>query len=131
RTSGSTFHSDGIVGQLRTTIPLTFFFSSRRRHTSWPRDWSSDVCSSDLVPFVLNQENPNQLFLGTFRLYRTDNARTSNAGDVRWKPISGDLTSGCTGPAPNGARACVISAIGIGGGQAVYTGSEDGLIYVS
>src|SRR5690625_8010658 len=24
------------------------FFSSRRRHTSWPRDWSSDVCSSDL-----------------------------------------------------------------------------------
>src|SRR5207253_6502973 len=27
-----------------------FFFSSRRRHTRWPRDWSSDVCSSDLVP---------------------------------------------------------------------------------
>src|SRR5439155_11121444 len=24
------------------------FLSSRRRHTSWPRDWSSDVCSSDL-----------------------------------------------------------------------------------
>src|SRR5207253_750216 len=24
------------------------FFSSRRRHTRWPRDWSSDVCSSDL-----------------------------------------------------------------------------------
>src|SRR5207253_7964300 len=23
-----------------------FFFSSRRRHTRWPRDWSSDVCSS-------------------------------------------------------------------------------------
>src|SRR5690625_7756855 len=28
---------------------LFFFFSSRRRHTRWPRDWSSDVCSSDLV----------------------------------------------------------------------------------
>src|SRR5690625_5872178 len=25
-----------------------FFFSSRRRQTRWPRDWSSDVCSSDL-----------------------------------------------------------------------------------
>src|SRR5207253_5255525 len=25
-------------------------FSSRRRHTRWPRDWSSDVCSSDLTP---------------------------------------------------------------------------------
>src|SRR5439155_14263476 len=24
-------------------------FSSRRRHTRWPRDWSSDVCSSDLM----------------------------------------------------------------------------------
>src|SRR5690625_4736172 len=31
-------------------ISLRFFFSSRRRHTRWPRDWSSDVCSSDLVP---------------------------------------------------------------------------------
>src|SRR5690625_6755122 len=28
---------------------LVFFFSSRRRHTRWPRDWSSDVCSSDLL----------------------------------------------------------------------------------
>src|SRR5690625_6781732 len=28
-----------------------FFFSSRRRHTRWPRDWSSDVCSSDLLHF--------------------------------------------------------------------------------
>src|SRR5690606_39703617 len=26
-----------------------FFFSSRRRHTSFSRDWSSDVCSSDLA----------------------------------------------------------------------------------
>src|SRR5206468_5985436 len=28
-----------------------FFFSSRRRHTSSDRDWSSDVCSSDLRGF--------------------------------------------------------------------------------
>src|SRR5207253_3940914 len=28
---------------------VSFFFSSRRRHTRWPRDWSSDVCSSDLA----------------------------------------------------------------------------------
>src|SRR6266498_4709317 len=26
-----------------------FFFSSRRRHTRCGRDWSSDVCSSDLI----------------------------------------------------------------------------------
>src|SRR5699024_12041225 len=28
---------------------LSFFFSSRRRHTRSKRDWSSDVCSSDLI----------------------------------------------------------------------------------
>src|SRR5690606_40711741 len=28
---------------------VAFFFSSRRRHTRFSRDWSSDVCSSDLV----------------------------------------------------------------------------------
>src|SRR5690348_3350178 len=30
-------------------VPCLFFFSSRRRHTRWTGDWSSDVCSSDLV----------------------------------------------------------------------------------
>src|SRR3712207_9525371 len=29
---------------------VVFFFSSRRRHTRYWRDWSSDVCSSDLAP---------------------------------------------------------------------------------
>src|SRR5437870_11424919 len=31
---------------------VLFFFSSRRRHTRWPRDWSSDVCSSDLCAWT-------------------------------------------------------------------------------
>src|SRR2546429_1366349 len=31
---------------------LFFFFSSRRRHTRCSRDWSSDVCSSDLTIVV-------------------------------------------------------------------------------
>src|SRR3712207_8054760 len=30
-------------------ISFFFFFSSRRRHTRYWRDWSSDVCSSDLT----------------------------------------------------------------------------------
>src|SRR5690606_28438462 len=30
----------------------SFFFSSRRRHTRFSRDWSSDVCSSDLIVIV-------------------------------------------------------------------------------
>src|SRR3712207_2039746 len=32
-----------------TAIVFFFFFSSRRRHTRYWRDWSSDVCSSDLA----------------------------------------------------------------------------------
>src|SRR5690606_40991204 len=39
-----------------------FFFSSRRRHTRFSRDWSSDVCSSDLNPapvdFVIVIDQP-------------------------------------------------------------------------
>src|SRR5256886_9485203 len=33
-----------------------FFFSSRRRHTRFDCDWSSDVCSSDLVSFNYRQK---------------------------------------------------------------------------
>src|SRR5687768_18109024 len=33
---------------LMTLTTVLFFFSSRRRHTRCSRDWSSDVCSSDL-----------------------------------------------------------------------------------
>ncbi|TDO52843.1 putative repeat protein (TIGR01451 family) [Kribbella sp. VKM Ac-2571] len=83
------------------------------------------------VPWVQNQRRTDQLFLGTYRLYRTDNGKAPSAGDVRWKPISPDLSSGCTGTAPNGGRGCFISAIGVGGGDAVYTGAEDGYVYVS
>src|SRR5690606_40018911 len=36
-----------------TSVSLSFFFSSRRRHTRFSRDWSSDVCSSDLSAFVI------------------------------------------------------------------------------
>src|SRR6266568_733219 len=32
----------------RDAWSFCFFFSSRRRHTRWNCDWSSDVCSSDL-----------------------------------------------------------------------------------
>src|SRR5256886_11716056 len=43
-----------------------FFFSSRRRHTRFDCDWSSDVCSSDLVDlqYVLPQGRAVTTFLG-------------------------------------------------------------------
>src|SRR5207245_3220623 len=38
----------------------SFFFSSRRRHTRCYRDWSSDVCSSDLFPNVGYKIRPKE-----------------------------------------------------------------------
>src|SRR5207253_8176578 len=59
------------------------FFSSRRRHTRWPRDWSSDVCSSDLATgdqqsagarAILNYQYRNRFaiddYVATAELYR-------------------------------------------------------------
>src|SRR5689334_4186916 len=37
-----------------------FVFSSRRRHTSWNCDWSSDVCSSDLDQRLLDAGGPDR-----------------------------------------------------------------------
>src|SRR5258707_12953653 len=43
----------------------TIFFSSRRRHTRYWRDWSSDVCSSDLYTLAL--ELLPKIELGDFK----------------------------------------------------------------
>src|SRR5690348_13597580 len=47
--------------------PSFFFFSSRRRHTRWTGDWSSDVCSSDLALILANVL---AIFLNVGRLRR-------------------------------------------------------------
>src|SRR5437762_10414038 len=39
-------------------LVLVFFFSSRRRHTRYIGDWSSDVCSSDLFKWALLERDP-------------------------------------------------------------------------
>src|SRR5262249_56234283 len=46
-------------------IPCTgvFFFSSRRRHTRLVSDWSSDVCSSDLLRLALAAEDMDRPIL--------------------------------------------------------------------
>src|SRR5690625_5622736 len=52
------------------------YFSGRRRYTSWPRDWSSDVCSSDLA---------NKLFLTIdWFVYNRLCSRRTHASD-RWR----------------------------------------------
>src|SRR5690606_39852977 len=62
-----------------------FFFSSRRRHTRFSRDWSSDVCSSDLGRSLALDAEPE-------RAYRSSLA----AGGARRRP-------GVAPPAPSGA----------------------------
>src|SRR2546430_6277596 len=42
--------------------PMPFFFSSRRRHTRFDCDWSSDVCSSDLFVLVVFIEPIQRIF---------------------------------------------------------------------
>ena len=49
--------------------PILFFFSSRRRHTRSDRDWSSDVCSSDLT---MNNVNPDYVVVGEASSYNLD-----------------------------------------------------------
>lgn len=84
------------------------------------------------VPWVMNKLNPEQLFLGTYRVYRTNNAKATDTADVTWEPISGDLTSGCSGSAPNGARSCTITTLAVSpGGHAVWAGTEEGWVHYS
>src|SRR2546421_4413611 len=69
-------------------LPMFFFFSSRRRHTRSDRDWSSDVCSSDLSACRLEGNQARVLpglliFLDVCRLYRP---RNRDAGVKRRLP---------------------------------------------
>src|SRR5699024_11914267 len=59
-----------------TRLPSMLLFASRRRHTRSKRDWSSDVCSSDLemrirgvktnVPFLINVMRNTQFKTGDY-----------------------------------------------------------------
>src|SRR5574339_405270 len=48
----------GLFFSLVVFLFVSFFFSSRRRHTRSPGDWSSDVCSSDLHQTQWSAERP-------------------------------------------------------------------------
>src|SRR2546429_1362914 len=73
---------------------IIFFFSSRRRHTRCSRDWSSDVCSSDLSPnsgrriHGLHGLHPRGA-AGAARLFRHSRAETG--AEVEAQPAGGGL----------------------------------------
>src|SRR2546430_8755093 len=59
-----------------------FFFSSRRRHTRFDCDWSSDVCSSDLLRGGAGEAVEDGAFLGVgLRQFRLDEAEDHAVGD--------------------------------------------------
>src|SRR5256886_6365752 len=57
-----------------------FFFSSRRRHTRFDCDWSSDVCSSDLLPTVIAVMIPSGIDDGKVRNQLLDEFNIEIAG---------------------------------------------------
>src|SRR2546422_6901395 len=59
-----------------------FFFSSRRRHTRCSRDWSSDVCSSDLG--LIMRAPPSREWSGRTEVAQTTHRRIA-AGDGRMR----------------------------------------------
>src|SRR6478735_10982666 len=68
-----------------------FFFSSRRRHTRLQGDWSSDVCSSDLVPKNAPEWVPTAHI--TFPSGRTaDEIAPDSVAVVAWCANLGTLT---------------------------------------
>src|SRR5690625_550554 len=71
-------------------VSINFFFSSRRRHTRWPRDWSSDVCSSDLIDVAGFLWKGDTLCLEcTGAMFRK---RWSTSKAAHW-PIDDDVTT--------------------------------------
>src|SRR5690606_41199952 len=60
--------ASGLLCVVNLVNTWPFFFSSRRRHTRFSRDWSSDVCSSDLV--ILLVRTPAVILPLTFRAVR-------------------------------------------------------------
>src|SRR5690606_39809873 len=72
-----------------TVLLRAFFFSSRRRHTRFSRDWSSDVCSSDLNLYVGRTSSDEYLLLHISSL-TTSEVRYLRADDPagEWRQVA-------------------------------------------
>src|SRR6266702_5089924 len=68
--------------------PLLFFFSSRRRHTRWPRDWSSDVCLP-ICEFISTASHEMRTPVAAIEGYlalRSEERRVGKECRSRWAP---------------------------------------------
>src|SRR5699024_12203930 len=93
-------------------LVITFFFSSRRRHTRSKRDWSSDVCSSDLFePTTQLLFTPKALAEDNCRLPKRTLAEVSDPViNVPKAPING-ATNGYIGPIRTTNAAAIAEVI--------------------
>src|SRR2546429_7655379 len=73
-----------------------FFFSSRRRHTRCSRDWSSDVCSSDLVVIATTLYKPTGDFIKSARKAGSG-AQFASTSFVGASALAGELGDQGTG----------------------------------
>src|SRR2546430_11884673 len=69
---------DSLSGLFRRRLFMCFFFSSRRRHTRFDCDWSSDVCSSDLKTRAAHPEGVERRFLRPYAMSK---------GVETWTPL--------------------------------------------
>ncbi len=112
------------VSPYRITDGGGVFFS---RTADRERDQHGDR-SEFYIPFTMNQNNPDQLFTGTYRLYRTDDARET----ATWHVMSGDLTTRLPRRRPRTAPAAATSRRSASAAASeVYVGTDDGLVWYS
>src|ERR1039458_7450356 len=94
---------------VRSLLYLVFFFSTRRRHTRCLSDWSSDVCSSDLV------DRDEKAVTETARLVEAEGAKaTVVLGDVTDEDACNSVVDGAT--AALGGLDGLVLNVGIGAG---------------
>src|SRR5580700_11836012 len=71
-----------------SVVFVIFFFSSRRRHTRSLRDWSSDVCSSDLCGMAESRANIEALCAAKgMRMTRSEERRVGKSVDLGGRRI--------------------------------------------
>src|SRR5690606_9399088 len=73
---------------------LFFFFSSRRRHTRFSRDWSSDVCSSDLCAAASGCTSPQSLSRTYCRAAIRDRTNATASGFTSYLAMPQHRTGG-------------------------------------
>src|SRR5690606_29354163 len=96
--------------------PFQFFFSSSRRHTSFSRDWSSDVCSSDLSTLPQYQDRPcNE----TTKVFKYDGSRQCENNGIPLDVMAQELIGGgvdviCSQKSSNGMAYPAVCGAGTG-----------------